>query len=101
MLDMEEPPEVIAAAGTFVRAIETVNGQVGSITDALVHFRNADSPLDHATDTVLDWIVEVFTASRSTSANSLLETLVQTTAGATALETADLDGATRVRRQTN
>jgi hypothetical protein len=60
VLDMDEPYQVVAAAGKFTRAITTATEQVDTTTAGLTLPNGPSSPLDYKLVGTRNWITETF-----------------------------------------
>ncbi|MBB5918766.1 hypothetical protein BJY24_007678 [Nocardia transvalensis] len=98
MLDMDEPDEVAATAGTFSRAITSVTSHVGTVVGDLVLPRSPASPLDRGLAAVhRDKIAQPLkSAVRKHSGRAPVPHQAATEVS-TALSTADVDGGRQVR----
>ncbi|KAA8881904.1 hypothetical protein F3087_40270 [Nocardia colli] len=69
MLDIDEPSEVVAAAGKFSGAIAAADQRVAAIVAQLVVPARPRSPLDAELVRRLDWIKDVLGNALADSAN--------------------------------
>lgn len=98
MLDMDEPDEVVAAAGRFRTAITTAATDVGALFDALGLSLDSTSNcrVDQACLGQLDWMQTTFTEAAEECVGQAETTVDSTVVSATALVDADLDSSRSV-----
>ncbi|BCK57283.1 hypothetical protein [Nocardia wallacei] len=98
MLDMDEPDEVIAAAGKFRAAVTSVTDHVDAVADDLNLPRGPQSPLDHGCAGVHRLIPAMLREATPAHAGYAITTNQNATETTTVLATADIDGGLQVHR---